>query len=663
MNQAWDWFRQEQSVSAILSDIDTLKRTRHIVPFPLSLLVCLVSFSLCSKHSEAAGLLQQTNPHQADTVPKAQKPQQNEINKYFNIITDRQARDSLLEKLSRKNEPRPVDDSTARLRRQNSFSPYRGKVIRNIYYNRLNVFGTQITDTLHKNTHKLVKFANRLHFNTNEWVIRQSLFFGENDTVNAYKMVENERYLRNLSFIQDARLYVINTYQDPDSIDVVVVTKDLFEYGGTVSDLSNTSFAANVYDNNLLGAGQSIQIGARWDEQLSPQWRSEMNYTKSNVGGTFTDISVGYSSLNDRGPIDSGVYERSYYVSANRPLYSSWAKFTGGLSLSHNASMNVYLQPNSQYRKYQYGVLDIWGGFNFRNQFKKDGFNSTKPNLALLLRQYNVTFGVTPWQPEYAKNPNYNDHHFTLAEMALFHQDFFKTNYFFGFGKTEDIPYGYNASLSGGMEEWVGIKRNYSGITGQKYWLSNRQNLLSTSFGLASFWMDGHSEDAVIQINTDYYSRLFLLNTTRIRQFFHVAYLVCPNPVLYKPLNINRENGIVGYRNTEINGYQRLNLSAQTTYYSPISLYGFKFNFSALLQGSLVTPNEVNIFKSPLYSGFTLGCSVRNESLPFNTLQFTGTYMPPAPGSPGPFFFQITTTTDIHFSIFALQAPAFIPYK
>jgi hypothetical protein len=81
-----------------------------------------------------------------DTIPKKNKPSHS-FNRYFNVLTDSQQRDSLLVKLSRQNEAGPVPDSVLWKQRQNKFSPYKGRVIRNIYYNRLKVFGTQIEDT------------------------------------------------------------------------------------------------------------------------------------------------------------------------------------------------------------------------------------------------------------------------------------------------------------------------------------------------------------------------------------------------------------------------------------------------------------------------------------------------------------------------------------
>src|SRR6185437_11946782 len=120
---------------------------------------------------------------------------------------------------------------------------------------------------------KLIRFANDLHYNTRTWAIKQALFFKEGDTVNAYKMVDNERYLRSLPFIQDARMYVINSYQKGDSVDLVVVTKDLYEYGGTLANISASRASATIFNTNLLGAAQRLYMGFKWDKPYSPQWR------------------------------------------------------------------------------------------------------------------------------------------------------------------------------------------------------------------------------------------------------------------------------------------------------------------------------------------------------------------------------------------------------
>ncbi len=560
-----------------------------------------------------------------------------------------------------------MSDSMIFKSRENSFNVYGGKQIRYIYYNQLKVFGTTIEDTTVV-PNKLIRFANTLHYDTRIWMIKQSLFFREGDTVNAYKLVDNERYLRRLPFIQDARIYVINSYESSDSIDIVVLTKDVFEYGTSITSINNTSASATVFNNNLLGAGQKVAFGFSWNNFYNPRWNTGASYTKYNVAGSFADISVGYTMLNDKINTDTGQYENSAYLIVNRPLYSTWASLTGGLTLSANRSVNIYSLPDTLYRNYEYNLIDAWAGYNFTNQYKKTGYNSSKPNIGIELRSFNKDFTLLPTESDLKSNPNYNSHYFLLSQLVFYHQDFFKTNYFFGFGRTEDIPMGYTYAASFGLDSWTGLKRSYTAIQTQKYWFLGK-NLISSTIGFGGFWYNHQSQDAVLHISTDYYSNLFHFNGPKVREFLHADYVICFNPVLYQPVNINRDNGIFGYRNTLFNDYQRLNLSAQTNYYSPISIYGFKFNFYLLLQASLLSSQKASIFTSPFYSGFTLGCQIRNENLSFNTLQISASYQPivahgpDAANGPSTIFLSLTSVTAFNFPIFALSQPTLIQFR
>jgi hypothetical protein len=654
---------RKPSFGVIKHILINLKEHRHIIHFLGFLLLNLAAYCLnpapCFAYASASNRFQQMP---TDTVPKKPKSKSS-ITRYMDILTDKQQRDSLFKVLSRQNAPKPVPDSVLQQRRQDVFMPYRGKIIRDIYYNQLNVFGTQLLDTSFSTSMKLIRFANKLHLNTKEWILRQALFFRENDTVNAYKLVENERYLRSLPYIQDARIYVINSYQHSDSIDIVVLTKDVFEYGIGIGSLSETTLGANVYNTNLFGLGQKVLVGYDYAQNYTPQSRGEATYTKYNAQGSFTNINVGYSALNDQGTADTGVYERAYFVSASRPLYTTWAEFTGGFSLGYNSSVNINSLPDSLYRDYRYNTIDGWAGYNFSSQTKNNGFKSEKPNYAIELKQYNRNFQQKPSQPQWQNDPNYNDNHYTLGQFVLFHQDFYKTNYFYGFGKTEDIPTGYNAIASAGLDDWVGLRRYYTAVQGQKYWLDQKKNLFSGMFGLGSFFHHGVSQDAVIHAQAKFYSNIHQIGQSKLRQFLSLDYLACPNPVLYKPLNINQSNGILGYRNTTLNGYKRLNMSATTTLYSPISIYGFKFNFYGLFQASMLAASQQSLLNSPFYSGVGLGVQIKNENLALNALTIEATYQAQVPGAPSALFIQITSTALLTFNIFALTEPQLLPFQ
>lgn len=577
-------------------------------------------------------------------------------------LRNKQYRDSLIRKVTRQNVPEPIPDSSI-IKSEQYFKPFAGKVIRDIYYRKVNVFGpSNIKDTSFSTSMRLVHLANRLHYSSEEWVIRQSLFFRQHDTINPYEMSDNERYLRNRPFIQDARLYIINTGASPDSVDLLVVTKDVFEYGIDVSEVSTSAVRNSISNNNVFGAGQGLRVGLSWRSNNNPPWGSELRYTKYNLLGSFMDISAGYTLLNNYTPLDTGIYEGAYYLSANRPLYKEGASWVGGLNLSSNQSINIFNKPDTLYRDYRYGVIDIWGGYNFLKQDKRDP-DSHSPNMAVLVRHYNQIFTKRPSQEIYKLDPVYNNHRYYLAQVIAYRQEFFKTDHFFGYGRTEDIPLGYNTSFTSGWETWKGRTRGYAGLEGEKFWVTRGKGIFYTIAGVSTFFQNGMSEDAVIHLRLEYYSRLLNFRLGKFRQFFYFDYLGNPNNYFYRPLGINYDAGVWGFRDTKLTGYQRLNVRSETVYYSPLKVFGFKFNFFTSIQASQLTVNSNNLFKNPIYSGFGIGCRIRNENLPLNTLKFSANYYPNAPFPTKPLYFEATTTVDFRFNIFAIRAPAFLQFR
>ena len=123
---------------------------------------------------------------------------------------------------------------------ESPFLPYYGKIIRHIIINRFG-FEKTFSDTTSQINYAGTKLLNIFHQDSREWVIRDNLFIEEGTAVDAYKMADNERFLRSLEFIQDARILIKPIRGDNDSVDVVVVTKDLFSLSGELSDLPGSA--------------------------------------------------------------------------------------------------------------------------------------------------------------------------------------------------------------------------------------------------------------------------------------------------------------------------------------------------------------------------------------------------------------------------------------
>jgi hypothetical protein len=67
---------------------------------------------------------------------------------------------------------------------------YEGHIIRNVIIQSLE-FGTLTKDTVRRIDKRLARFANNIHYKTRPWVVRNNLFFHENDKLSPYLLGNN----------------------------------------------------------------------------------------------------------------------------------------------------------------------------------------------------------------------------------------------------------------------------------------------------------------------------------------------------------------------------------------------------------------------------------------------------------------------------------------
>ena len=127
--------------------------------------------------------------------------------------------------------------STDLLRNDLRFRKYTGNVIRNIVITDVD-FGIPITDTTKHIQNILVRIANKSHRNTRPYVISNNLFFSKHDTIHPYLIADNERHLRDQPYLQDAIILIRPVRKSRDSVDILVIVKDVFSIGGSVHSLS-----------------------------------------------------------------------------------------------------------------------------------------------------------------------------------------------------------------------------------------------------------------------------------------------------------------------------------------------------------------------------------------------------------------------------------------
>ncbi|HTJ51679.1 MAG TPA: hypothetical protein VL443_19605 [Cyclobacteriaceae bacterium] len=546
-------------------------------------------------------------------------------------------------------------DTLFNTRSESVFMQYSGKIVRHININHIG-FDKTIYDTTRSVKNTITRIGNSLHSNTKVWVIKNNLFIREGKALNPYRVADNERYLRDLNFILDARIYVEPV--SADSVDLTVVTRDIFSLGASFSPNSPHKYTYKVHDVNVAGWGQQIQTNGLIENGRNPMLGPEFIYSKNSIGGTLTNLSIGYTTLNT-GSSYGEENEYAAYVRLNRPLVSPYTRLAGGLEISVNQSKNVNVAPDSLFKSYRYVVNDFWIGYNI-------GINSRVKNRNrhfAAIRFFSEQFLSQPKQPIERINPLYNNQDYVLGQFTFFNQNFYKTRYIYGFGRTEDVPYGKRFSVLAGWSHQLFLNRLYMGIDFDRTIVHGKGDFYQYSFRAETFDYKQELQDISLLASASLNSRLHVYKHFKIRQSLGASYTAIIKPTINRLLQIDNDFGVSGIRADSVRGQQRLGLHTETVMFTNWKLLGF--HFAPLIFGDMafISKNNDQVFYDKPYYGLGGGMRTRNENLVFGTIEFRGTYFPRVPQGGSHFSVTLRTNLRIKFTGSLINAPSFIQYN
>jgi len=510
------------------------------------------------------------------------------------------------------------------------YMPFEGKIIRHI-----NIKSLDFERTFSDTSIRIVSFAsrigNKLHINTKEREIRNNLFIKERTPLNAYKVADNERYLRTLDYIHDARILIQLVHNNPDSIDLLVVTKDFFSISVDASSDVLNHVHVNVAEANVAGEGQRVEVSGLYDYNRNPNFGSGLLYRKNNIGNSFINGSASVSSI----LIDPASHEEEsgQFISFSRPLVSPYLHFAGGLSYSHYQASNMYKVPDSTFFKYNYNYFDAWIGYNLGVNKLLAGKNAIRDRTFLSLRYFDYYFNNVPYQVDHNFDPLFNNRAAVLAQLTFFRQDYYKTQYIYGFGTTEDFPYGYNIALTGGWHKQLDHERPYLGFHAFRYFVTNSGEFIQLFFRTGGFIYNKQVQDGSLLIGGTAFSRLYFWNDIKIRQFIGFNFSALKNRVTYAPLRIDNPYGIRGFLSDSAYADRRITISLETEFYLKPRLFGFQFAPFVYGDFSLLAPHGSLVDKSSLYSSIGGGIRTRNENLIFETIELRLYFYPVTPNN------------------------------
>ncbi len=517
----------------------------------------------------------------------------------------------------------------------NPFVIHTGKIIRTVRIKTLG-FESNVDDTARILKGFGVSAGKLLHRNTSRQVIENNLLFAAGNKINPLLLADNERFLRDQVYIQDAVIVVERVKGTADSVDVLVIVKDVFSLGVGLGVGGTQKFRFELKDENIGGTGSKIGASTLWDNKRNPVFGLGAEFLKRNAGGSFINWNLGFKNYNNAFNSNRNE-EHTYYLHVEKPLATQYLRWMGALDIAYNKTSNAYLNDSLYKDTYKYSYYNIDGWFAYNFGAGKLMYSAPKSNVRkfLAFRGFHQHFNDVPDRSLRTYDGTYASTTGLLTSFSFFKQSYYRATYIYGFGRNEDVAVGFNASVIGGYtlskdtisnnsksRPYYGLDASFSNY--------NKKDVFSAyTFRLGGYRYRSSWEDADLLFNVDHFTRLRQLKPNWYQRFFFGGGFAKQfKPVLEQALMLRSQFALpyfeFGYPGADF----RATTKAEITFYHTKKYLGF--GFAPFIYGDLclLKPTGQPMKQSDLYSAFGSGFRIRNENLIFGTIEVRGSYFP-----------------------------------
>jgi len=529
------------------------------------------------------------------------------------------------------------------------FTQFKGKRIASIRFIRLHPFGTSLRDTTLDATKWIDKAGNRLHMNTTKSKLRMQLQFNAGELVNPLLMAENEKLMRDLSYLEDVSFLLEPVENQPDAVNVVVISKDKFEYAVSMSvntDNSNIEFA-NV---NMFGLGHRLNIGMAQKNEYLPEMGVYASYHVNNIFNNFINSTIGFTDT---------YIKKGWNTAIEKKFLTSREKNAGGFAFEQVSKYNYIAEdhPIELDTTVAYTTGDLWFIHAFSNP--KNQNNKTLLSMRYYHQQFNLNDEDSYGESEFLRN-----HDFILAGLAFSRRNLYKNNLVYGYGVTEDIPFGHYYEINAGFDKSQFGVWPYANFSLSNAFIDLNGNYYAAKLGADGFFDNGVVKQATLQANLNFFTKKFFFRGDPFRQFIKVEFLGGIHRLDEEYLTIDGRFGIRDFYTDELKGRDRLKINLETVRFLKGNFYGFKFTNYIFTDFAFLSENLHSLFKSDFYAGIGTGLRIYNESLFFKIIDIRLTWFPIIPPeSISPFAVNLQGVTRSRFDDFLGKRPEVIRYQ
>ena len=539
---------------------------------------------------------------------------------------------------------------------------YEGKRIRSIQIEQKH-FGASIVNPANLKKDVLTKFADKLHNKTNENTIRKNLFIHEQEILDPLVIAYNEKWLRDLPYIQDARILAALSTVDTNEVDIYIITKDIFPFGGSFNIRNANSYTAKFSTENANDGGNAFTLSNNFDKKRSINTGWGFDYTNRNIQGSFTDINIGAKSFAPN-EANGDLSESTVYLRGNRPLLTPNSKWTWGFDWNNASNKNVFPSKWSDslfnsYYNYDLKHFDAWVGYQlFSNQITLAANNV---HYFVQLRFLENIFKQRPTDYLAQIDKNYQNIRGYLSSFTLFKQRIIRTQYLYGFGRNEDLPTGKSIVITTGTYSREKNALPYLGIKLENYKLLSNENFRHGSLSLGSSYDDGQLQDVRFMASIEQINKLrYLESGYKYRSIINLSFTQTLKNKFNEALLISSSYGIPQLDKERIYGGTRISANWESVWYNSRSFFGFRTSPFAFGNITYLRTVGQPIKSGDIYSSIGSGMRVRNENLIFGTIELKAFYFPRTNLQVSPWNISLITNLRYKYNSSIISKPDFV---
>ncbi len=490
------------------------------------------------------------------------------------------------------------------------------KIIRSVRVEVLDPFGYRVSDSAGKPVDRVAKTGNYLHVKTLPLAVKNLLLFRRHQAFDSLSVMESLRLLRKQSYVREVymELAVVN-----DSINVLLKIQDVWSI---VPDgaLSGNQLSLSLKEQNFLGSGHQLRVEQMRNLDIFRTWY-DVGYQIPNVYNTFISAQLRYSQS------ENGGYNK--YIHIDRPFYSTYTQWAGGLSLEQKYGRDSLLLTSGKFlQDYRFNTQDYWVG-NSIPVFRGTSEVERNTHLILSNRWIKKRFFEKPSET-IDTSFRYADESLYLLGISLNSRKYIQDRFLFRYGFIEDIPIGRSYTVLAGIRNRNSVVSYYLGY--KSLWADYYNfGYLAFRFELGTFYTGLKRQEGSLLAGSTYFTKLRKIGNWKFRQFVKSEFVMGFNRLPLESISFNSYMGSSGFDQEAQMSTAKWILSFQTQSYAPWSVIGFRFG--PYLLGSLGMMSDANgSFKGrKLYTHLGIGVLVKNDFLNASFLQISLSYYPVIP--------------------------------